>query len=70
MEKKQRIVITGMGTLNAIAGNVPEFAKALHESVCGIEAVDLFDTAGCRCRNGGQVKGFNPHGYIPHPRFP
>ncbi|MDQ5986565.1 MAG: 3-oxoacyl-[acyl-carrier-protein] synthase 2 [Syntrophus sp. SKADARSKE-3] len=65
MEKKQRIVITGMGTLNAVAGNVPEFTKALQDGACGIETVDLFDTAGCRCRNGGQVKRFNPHECIP-----
>jgi len=62
---KKQIVITGLGTLNAIANNVPDFAKALQGAVCGIEKIDLFDTAGFRSQMGGQVKKFTPRDYIP-----
>jgi len=59
-----RIVITGMGTINAIAANIPDFMRALQEGTCGIGPVDLFDTAGCRSMNGGQIRDFNPHRFI------
>jgi 3-oxoacyl-[acyl-carrier-protein] synthase II len=62
---KKRIVITGLGTLNAIANNVPDFACALKEGVCGIGAIDLFDTVGFRSQTGGQIKNFIPRDYIP-----
>jgi 3-oxoacyl-[acyl-carrier-protein] synthase II len=65
MQTKKRIVITGLGTLNAIANNIPDFAAALRKGVCGIKRVDLFETAGFRCRNGGQIHNFAPRDYIP-----
>jgi len=33
MDRGKRIVITGMGTKNAIGGNVSEFARSLEEGV-------------------------------------
>ncbi|MEN6360229.1 MAG: beta-ketoacyl-[acyl-carrier-protein] synthase family protein [Smithella sp.] len=65
MNSKKRIVITGMGTKNAIAGNVGQFAGALREGVCGISEIDLFDTAEFRTHKGGQIKDFNPRQSIP-----
>lgn len=69
MHKKKRIVITGMGTINAIANNIPEFVRALEEGICGIREIDLFDTTGYRCRNGGQIRNFLPRRFIPE-EFP
>lgn len=63
---KKRVVITGLGTLNALANNVPDFTRALREGVCGIGEIDLFDTAGFRSRTGGQIKNFNACDYLPH----
>jgi len=62
---KKRIVITGLGTLNALAKNVPDFARALRGGVCGIAAVDLFDTSGFRSQTGGQIKNFVARDHIP-----
>jgi 3-oxoacyl-[acyl-carrier-protein] synthase II len=62
---KKRIVITGMGTKNAIGGNVSEFARSLREGVCGISQIDLFDTTDFRTHKGGQVKDFDPRRSIP-----
>jgi 3-oxoacyl-[acyl-carrier-protein] synthase II len=62
---KKRIVITGLGTLNAIANNVPDFTHALKEGACGIGAIDLFDAAGFRSHAGGQIKNFVARDYIP-----
>lgn len=62
---KKRIVITGLGTLNAMANNVPDFASALRGGSCGIGAIDLFDTEGFRSRTGGQIKNFIARNFIP-----
>ena len=62
---KNRIVITGMGTLNAIANNVGDFAQALRQGVCGIKELDLFDPTEFRTQKGGQIKNFIPRDYIP-----
>ena len=62
---KKRIVITGMGTLNALANNIPDFSLSLREGSCGIGVIDLFDTAGFRSQTGGQIKNFIARDYIP-----
>jgi 3-oxoacyl-[acyl-carrier-protein] synthase II len=62
---KKRIVITGLGTLNALANNVSDFARSLWKGSCGIGAIDLFDTTGFRSRTGGQIKNFIACDYIP-----
>lgn len=65
MQVKKRIVITGLGTINAVAGNIPDFASALKAGICGIRPLDIFDTSGFRCQNGGQIKNFVPRSCIP-----
>ncbi|MEE9913378.1 MAG: beta-ketoacyl-[acyl-carrier-protein] synthase family protein [Deltaproteobacteria bacterium] len=65
MSKKKRVVITGLGTKNAIGNDRAQFAAALRQGVCGIAELDLFDTTRFRTHKGGQVKHFNPRLYIP-----
>jgi 3-oxoacyl-[acyl-carrier-protein] synthase II len=65
MNKRQRIVITGLGTINAIGANVVQFADALRRGACGISEIDLFDTSAFRTHQGGQIKSFNPRPSIP-----
>ena len=62
---RKRIVITGLGTLNAIADNVADFATALQAGVCGIKKLELFDTTEFRTQTGGQIKNFIPRDHIP-----
>jgi 3-oxoacyl-[acyl-carrier-protein] synthase II len=64
----ERVVITGLGTINAIAGNMPEFCCALRNGVCGIGPVSVFDTADFTTHTGGEVKRFAPGEMIP-PEF-
>ena len=63
MEK--RVVITGLGTINAIANNVADFALALQAGTCGIKKLELFDTTEFRSQTGGQIKNFIARDYIP-----
>ncbi len=67
MERK-RVVITGMGTINAVAGNVDDYARALQKGVCGIGPLTVFDTSAHRTKTGGQIKDFRPRTMIP-PEF-
>ena len=62
---EKRVVITGLGTVNAIAGNAGDFAAALRRGECGIGPVTLFDTTLFRTHNGAQVKDFRPRDTIP-----
>lgn len=65
MKNNKRIVITGLGTKNAIGCTVSKFAESLRAGRCGIEAIDLFDSTEFRTHKGGQVKHFNPRESIP-----
>lgn len=60
-----RVVITGLGTVNAIARSAPEFATALKAGRCGIGPVTVFDTADHRTHTGGEVTQFAPREMIP-----
>ncbi len=62
---EKRVVITGLGTVNAVAHDPAEFAAALRNGVCGIGPISLFDTAGFCTRNGAQVRDFRPRDAIP-----
>ncbi len=62
---EKRVVVTGLGTVNAIAGNPREFAAALRNGVCGIGPITLFDTTAFRTHNGAQVRDFQPRAAIP-----
>ena len=62
---EKRVVVTGLGTVNAVAGDPREFAAALRNGVCGIGPITLFDTTAFRTHNGAQVKDFQPRAAIP-----
>ncbi len=60
-----RVVVTGMGTVNALADDAGRFAEALRRGDCGIGPITLFDTGEFRTHNGAQVKNFAPRAAIP-----
>ena len=63
--QRERVVITGLGTVNALAKNTADFSRNLREGVCGIGPVTLFDTTAYRTHNGAEVKNFQPQETIP-----
>jgi nodulation protein E len=65
MNIKKRIVLTGLGTINAMAKDVPGLTRALREGVCGIGPLDIFDTRELRTKNGGQIKVLLPATTFP-----
>ena len=55
----RRVVITGLGTVNPLALNVPNYWRGLLAGHSGIAPITLFDTAKFEVKFGGEVKGFN-----------
>jgi 3-oxoacyl-[acyl-carrier-protein] synthase II len=62
---EKRVVVTGMGTVNALAADTGRFAAALRRGDCGIGPISLFDTAPFRTHNGAEVNHFLPRLAIP-----
>ena len=56
---KPRVVITGLGTVNPLANNVPDFWSAMLAGRSGIALISKFDCTGYDCRIGGEVKAFD-----------
>ncbi|PKN33098.1 MAG: beta-ketoacyl-[acyl-carrier-protein] synthase family protein [Deltaproteobacteria bacterium HGW-Deltaproteobacteria-19] len=63
----ERVVVTGLGTLNATAKSAPGFAQALREGRCGIGPFSVFDPSTFRTQIAAEVKDFNPRDHIPRP---
>ncbi|MDY6912548.1 MAG: beta-ketoacyl-ACP synthase II [Chloroflexota bacterium] len=61
---RNRVVITGIGTVNPVGNNVDEFWQGLIEGRSGTGPITLFDASGLSCRVAGEVKGFDPLTYV------
>jgi len=57
---RRRAVITGLGTVNPLANDVPEFWAGLVAGKSGIAPLTQFDVSAFRVQFGGEVKNFNP----------
>ena len=60
----RRVVITGMGTVNPLATDVPSFWQGLLAGRSGIGKLEQFDTSAFKVRIGGEVKSWNPEKYL------
>lgn len=60
----KRVVITGAGTVNALAQDVPGTLKAFQEGRCGISALDISDIDRLSIKIGGQVHGWDPEAHF------
>lgn len=55
----RRVVVTGIGTVNALASDVPETFRALREGRCGIGSLGFRDADRLTIRIGAEVKGWD-----------
>ncbi len=62
---KRRVVITGLGTINAIGHNVNETWKSVLEGKNGIGPITLFDCGNQKPYLVGEVKNFQAEAYLP-----
>ncbi|HEY3789654.1 MAG TPA: beta-ketoacyl-ACP synthase II, partial [Urbifossiella sp.] len=54
------VAITGLGTVNPIGLNVPDYWRELLAGTSGIAPITLFDTTAYKVHFGGEVKNFRP----------
>jgi 3-oxoacyl-[acyl-carrier-protein] synthase II len=64
MNKRNRVVITGMGVLAPNGIGLAEFWESLLAGKSGIGPITLFDATGYKSRIAGEVKNFDPLDYI------
>jgi 3-oxoacyl-[acyl-carrier-protein] synthase II len=60
----RRVVVTGLGTINALGHNVEEFWSALIAGRSGIRTVSHFDASELPCKVASEVVGFDPSPYM------
>ncbi len=56
----KRIVVTGMGMINAVGNDKETAFKAICDGVCGIDTITLFDPTDYSAKIAGEVKDFDP----------
>ena len=60
----RRVVITGVGTVNALGNTAPETWSRMLEGVSGIAPITRFDAADFACRIAGEVKNLDTSSVI------
>jgi 3-oxoacyl-[acyl-carrier-protein] synthase II len=66
MEKKRRVVLTGMGAITPIGNNFPTFWENALAGVSGVGPITHFDTSNYPVRFGAEVKNFDPDDFFDH----
>ncbi len=56
----RRVVITGLGTVNPLAHNVPDFWRGLLAGKSGVAPITRVDCSTFKTKFGGEVKDFDP----------
>jgi 3-oxoacyl-[acyl-carrier-protein] synthase II len=62
---RERVVITGMGTVNALAHNTEDTWQALVAGRSGVGPVTRFDASSYPCRIAAEIKDFEPRDFMP-----
>jgi 3-oxoacyl-[acyl-carrier-protein] synthase II len=60
----RRVVITGLGTVNALSSDVKEFWRAACAGRNGISLIEQIDTSPFKVKFGGEVKHFRPESFL------
>ncbi|HEX5711527.1 MAG TPA: beta-ketoacyl-ACP synthase II [Sulfuricurvum sp.] len=63
----KRVVVTGMGMINAVGHDKESSFKAICEGECGIDMITIFDASQHTVQIAGEVKGFDPE-TVMHPK--
>ncbi len=61
---RNRVVVTGLGTVNPVGNNVEDFWEGLINGKSGIVRTSCCDVSHLSCQVSGEVKGFDPLQYM------
>lgn len=64
MSENRRVVVTGLGAITPVGGNVQETWDSLKNGKNGIAPITLFDTTDFKAKLGAEVKNFDPSQYL------
>ncbi len=64
MKEARRVVITGIGTINAIGNNIEEYFNNLENGVSGATEITLFDATNFKSRIACEVKNYDWSNYF------
>ena len=62
--ERRRVVVTGLGAINAIGHNVEQTWKSIKEGVSGIDEITNYDKELTKVKIAGEVKNFNAADYL------
>jgi 3-oxoacyl-[acyl-carrier-protein] synthase II len=60
----RRVVVTGLGTVNPLAHNVPDYWSGLLAGRSGVAPIKLFDTSAFKVHFAGEVKDWTTEGKV------
>ena len=60
----KRVVITGVGTINALGKNTSEYYESIKNGICGVELLDIEDADLLSIKIGAMVKGYNEENFF------
>lgn len=64
----RRVVVTGIGVINALGDNVESFWDNIVAGKCGIDRITAFDISDYACQIAAEVRGFDPTPAFPSPK--
>ena len=62
----RKVVVTGVGSVNALGNNLAESWKKVAAGIGGIDTITKFDASEFKSQMAAEVKGFDPSNVIPH----
>lgn len=62
--EKRRVVVTGLGTINALGHNVEESWQAIVDGKCGINEITSYDSSLTKVKLAAEVKNFDAANYL------
>jgi len=61
---RRRVVVTGAGVVSPLGDSPAALHRALAEGASARKPIELFETAGIGCREAGEIRPFDPQGYV------
>ena len=64
MQKKRRVVVTGLGVVSPVGHTIDKFWNSLLEGKSGVKRLTRFDPTYYTCKIGAEINDFDPSQYL------
>src|ERR1700716_1604389 len=62
---RERVVVTGVGTVSCFGVGHRALFEAIAGGACGVSAIASFDTSSCRSHRAAMIRDFDPTAFMP-----